>query len=312
MIQPATSPDPIAILLSEHEAAYRLFDELDEALTALAPDQQPAVNRALDLTRGLLSFLQHDLELHIRKEEEPLFPRVKAALPADDRLIDEMVAEHDQIRLKGDEFRAALHAILSPDDHNAVREHRAELAAALARVEAGAADAVNLAALRRAWRSLAETMRVHFQNEEEIVFPLATELLSAEMLAEAGREMILMDLETQEQHPTPVLLADPRAELTELLASPEVQRSGRTARTLLKDGPLSVVLVALQSEGRLQEHTAEGPVTIQVLTGTLTVTAGGTDYNLAADDILALPAGLSHAVLAREASGLLLTLTLPG
>ena len=304
------TPDPIAILLAEHEAAYRLFDELDGAFVTITPEREPDINRVLRLTRTLLSFLQRDLELHIRKEEEPLFPLIKAALPTDDRLIDEMVAEHDQIRLKGDDFRAALHAVLSPDDHAAVREHRAELAAALARVEAGAADAVNLAALRRAWRTLAETMRVHFQNEEEIVFPFATELLSAEVLAEAGREMIAMDLETHEQHPAPVLLTNPRAELADLLASSEVQRTGRTAHTLLKDGSLRVVLIALRPDGRIPEHTAGGPVTIQALSGAVTVTVSGTAYDLAAGDILALPAGQPHAVAAHEASGLLLTLAM--
>jgi len=304
--------DPIAILLAEHEAAYRLFDRQDEVLTAFTPDSMETVSRVLEHTRALLTFLERDLELHIRKEEEPLFPRVKAALPADDRLIDEMVAEHDQIRLKGDDFRVALQEVLSPDDHAAVREQRAELAAALARVEAGAIDTAHLTALRRAWRTLAETMRVHFQNEEEIVFPLATELLSADMLAEAGREMIAMDLETHEQHPAPVRLTDPRAVLPDLLASPEVQRTGRTAHTLLKEGPLRVVLVALRSGGDIQEHTAGGPVTIQALTGAVTVTAAGASHDLAAGDILALPAGLPHAVRAREASGLLLTVVLAG
>lgn len=35
----------------------------------------------------------------------------------------------------------------------------------------------------------------------------------------------------------------------------------RTARTLIKDGPLRVTLVGLSADGALKAHSADGPVT---------------------------------------------------
>ena len=43
-----------------------------------------------------------------------------------------------------------------------------------------------------------------------------------------------------------------------------LERAGRSGRTLVKDGPLRVTLVALASGGSLAAHTAAGPITIQV------------------------------------------------
>lgn len=55
----------------------------------------------------------------------------------------------------------------------------------------------------------------------------------------------------------------------ELLATAEGQRSGRAARALLPGAgaPLTQTLVALTAESTLDEHTANGPATLYVLTG---------------------------------------------
>lgn len=54
----------------------------------------------------------------------------------------------------------------------------------------------------------------------------------------------------------------------ERAADPElINRSGRNARTLLKDGPLRVTLVVLGAAGELAEHEAAGPITVQVVNG---------------------------------------------
>jgi hypothetical protein len=113
-----------------------------------------------------LDFLNAELEVHIRKEEEPLFPRLKAALPSDDRLVDEMIAEHDQVRMKRERVRGVLEEMLNGDDHVEFRELRAAFGAAVGIAVQPDVSIEGLRSLRQAWRAAYETLRVHFQNEE--------------------------------------------------------------------------------------------------------------------------------------------------
>jgi quercetin dioxygenase-like cupin family protein len=84
-------------------------------------------------------------------------------------------------------------------------------------------------------------------------------------------------------------------------------RSGRTARTLLKDGPARVTLVALRAGGEIPEHHADGPVTILPLRGRIAVYAQGEVHLLGAGELLALGAGIPHSVESAEGGVFLLT-----
>lgn len=172
----ATGHSAIALLLHEHEAGRGQLDRLTEAAAESVEQGALAVLDVLD-------YLQSALELHIAREEGPLFPLLKAALPAGDRLIDEMVAEHDLIRIKRDELRDVLDDLLSGHD-----DVRADLAALrdLASVDAPSH------ALARAAEDIAEKMRVHFDNEEELVFPLAPRLLNGAQLDSAYTAMLAL------------------------------------------------------------------------------------------------------------------------
>ncbi len=81
----------------------------------------------------------------------------------------------------------------------------------------------------------------------------------------------------------------------------------RIARTLVKEGPIRVTLVAVAPGGALHEHTADGPVTIQVLDGDLELDAGSRTWPADAGTLLALEAGVAHAV--RSPSGCVFLLT---
>lgn len=89
-----------------------------------------------------------------------------------------------------------------------------------------------------------------------------------------------------------------------------LDRSGRTARTLLKDGPLRVTLVVLEPGGELAEHRAEGPITVHVLDGRLHFTALGRTYELGPGQLLAAARGVSHSVEAPGGATFLLTIAL--
>jgi quercetin dioxygenase-like cupin family protein len=85
-------------------------------------------------------------------------------------------------------------------------------------------------------------------------------------------------------------------------------RSGRTARTLVKDGASRVTLVGLGAAGRIAEHHAEGPIVILPLWGAIRVEAEGETHLLQSGDLLALGARVPHAVESSEGGVFLLTM----
>jgi quercetin dioxygenase-like cupin family protein len=84
-------------------------------------------------------------------------------------------------------------------------------------------------------------------------------------------------------------------------------RHGRSARTLVKEGPLRLTMVAIGPGGTLPAHSAAGPITIHVLEGEVTVSALERDYPLGPGDVLVLAPGTEHA--ARAALGGVFLLT---
>jgi quercetin dioxygenase-like cupin family protein len=85
----------------------------------------------------------------------------------------------------------------------------------------------------------------------------------------------------------------------------------RAGRTLIKDGPLTVTLVAVRSGGGLPEHKAAGPVTIHVLEGEIELNVAGESWPLSAGMLLAFEAGVPHAVTSAEGGLFLLTVVSP-
>jgi len=88
--------------------------------------------------------------------------------------------------------------------------------------------------------------------------------------------------------------------------------TGQNARTLIKYDDFRVVLIALAAEARMEEHKAEGRISIHVLSGHIQLRASGRTFNLRSGGLLALDRGVSHDVHALEESALLLTIAWPG
>ncbi len=88
-------------------------------------------------------------------------------------------------------------------------------------------------------------------------------------------------------------------------------RMGRAAKTLVKEGALSITIVALKKGASLQSHQVAGPVTIQCLRGHLRLTTDSGDVDVPAGGLVALDAGVAHAATAIDDCGLLITLVVP-
>lgn len=82
---------------------------------------------------------------------------------------------------------------------------------------------------------------------------------------------------------------------------------GRTSRTIVKEGPLRIVLMALSPGGDLPTHSTDQPVQIHVTEGEVVFHAVGTDYKLAKGDTLVFAAGVEHSAVSADGCVFLLT-----
>jgi quercetin dioxygenase-like cupin family protein len=95
---------------------------------------------------------------------------------------------------------------------------------------------------------------------------------------------------------------------SELRQAPEYQKNGRNGTTLVKTPRLRQLLEVLRAGARLEEHTAPGPMTLQLLVGEIRFEAGSEAVLLQAGRLLALPAESPHLVEAVQDSTFLLTI----
>lgn len=106
-------------------------------------------------------------------------------------------------------------------------------------------------------------------------------------------DVLVFDLEHEREH----------------IASPAGGGSGgRHARTLLKSGPLRVMMVVLGPGGATAEHQAEGPITIQPLWGRIRFTAEAGARDVGPGELLCAGPGIRHAVASADGAVFLLTI----
>jgi hypothetical protein len=189
-----TEVEPIAGLIRDHILVHELVTDAREALEralgapgeglAAEPGADDLAAQARELVRDLAAFLAEDLIIHIAKEEEVLFPALRGFAADLDKVVDEMVEQHDEIRFRKEMIeRAVAHM---DDGHDEVREASASLAGA---VDGGG----SLAELHDAVKRLDWIFQGHFGDEEDDLFPPALELLSPETFAELATQASALD-----------------------------------------------------------------------------------------------------------------------
>lgn len=95
--------------------------------------------------------------------------------------------------------------------------------------------------------------------------------------------------------------------LRQIKNEPAWENSDRNAMTVFKSEEMRIVLIALHKEAVIEEHSANGIISVQVLDGEINVETGGKNYNLKKDEIITLHRKLPHTVIAVEESVFLLT-----
>ena len=100
-------------------------------------------------------------------------------------------------------------------------------------------------------------------------------------------------------------------EIEHVQAAEPAAQTRRTARTLVKNGPLRVTLILMHAGGEIAEHTAPGPITVQVLRGSIRFRVEDNEQRIDAGQIISLGGGVLHSVAADEEAAFLLTLVQP-
>jgi len=187
-----TTVEPLAGLMRDHEVVHALAEEAQEALEAAiaSPGDSDLASAALEVARDLDAFLAEDLVIHIAKEEEVLFPALRGFAAAIDKVVDEMVEQHDEVRAKAAAIEAALVSL--DKEHERVQAAKDVVAAGLAAAKADA-TAGALAGLLDGVKRLDWILQGHFGDEEDDLFVPALELLSDETWTELAKQAKALD-----------------------------------------------------------------------------------------------------------------------
>ncbi len=174
--------NPIDHLLEEHTEFRRRMAGLSRALAGLESGGETGWGTALPVFREFGEMMAGALARHAAKEDDQLFPALEEAFGAQFPPADVMRGEHRQIHAQGALFRATLTEL-------AERDHPAIVAGGetLRRLAAGAGG--DREAIRATAVEILELMESHFAKEEQILFPMARQMLDEAGLAAVGARM---------------------------------------------------------------------------------------------------------------------------
>ena len=150
------------------------LDGLCDVLDRSCAGDEELGRRSLKLFRELDAYMAESLVLHIAKEEDVLFPALRGFGAELDQVIDEMVEQHDEVRLRQSIIEKVLAAL--NHTHDDVDAERAALAANLK----DAGDQPTPELLETLWdgvKRLDWILQGHFGDEEDDLFVPALELL---------------------------------------------------------------------------------------------------------------------------------------
>ncbi|MEO6715113.1 MAG: hypothetical protein ABIM89_17035 [Mycobacteriales bacterium] len=100
-------------------------------------------------------------------------------------------------------------------------------------------------------------------------------------------------------------------EIGQLAGEPEWNTADRNSIVLAKDARFRMMLTVLRRGARLADDDGQATFSLQLVTGSVTVTRGGEELLLAPGEIAVVEAGASWSVEAAEESAVLMTLAWP-
>jgi len=246
---------------------------------------------------ALLATMLDDVESHQGKEEQILFPMIKAGRGAlAQGPIRVMEEEHDALGGKLDRIRVLTKDFRPPEE-----------------------ACPTWKALCLGLEQLELDLMRHIHLENAVLFP---KVLRG---AVAGSQGASAGSGNKDQEPgggpattrprgseRPISGASMKIDLAEALERLKSEDAWRTrprnAVTLLKGEGMRMLLVGLHKGAAIQAHRADGPISVHLLGGSIRPTVGGERLALEPGQVVAIEADLEHDLCADEESAFLLTM----
>lgn len=180
-------------LVREHVEADELLERAREAVeeAIAAPWDSAITATALEIARDLEAYLAEDLVIHIAKEEDVLFPAIQGLAVYLDQVVDEMIEQHDEVRMRQEMVERAVATI--EQGHDEVDAGTSDFSAALQTASTNGASLESLEYLLDCMKRLHWILQGHFGDEEDDLFMPIQELLSKETWAELAAQARALD-----------------------------------------------------------------------------------------------------------------------
>ena len=91
----------------------------------------------------------------------------------------------------------------------------------------------------------------------------------------------------------------------------QIQEGQVVSKTLAQNGAVSITVFAFDKNEEISTHESKGDAMVTVLEGTGLFTVGGKEYVVNQGKTIIMPANIPHAVFAKEAFKMILTVVFP-
>jgi hemerythrin-like domain-containing protein len=178
--------NPIEHLLEEHQAIMAQVADLRKAVADLVARGEAALPDALPVLGRIGHMMETELARHAKKEDEALFPALEAIIGVESGPTYVMRMEHREIHAQGEFLRQVLHEL------NEVEHPKIEAGGAQLREMAANGSNADVNTLCANAQEIIQLLDMHFGKEEQILFPMAENMLDDEALAEVGKKIEAM------------------------------------------------------------------------------------------------------------------------
>ena len=156
------STDPIAQLMQEHNAALLQLKLLNNAIQGVTENGYSS--RYLRQITSALNFIEEEVSIHNRKEEDALFPVLERYVDGPTRIMR--------------------------SDHKKLQRGFIQLSSAVDRFKKNRDSFSAIKRLRTVTKDVVQLFVNHIHKENHILFPLVQQFLSKEELREIAKKMI--------------------------------------------------------------------------------------------------------------------------
>ncbi len=173
--------NPIEHLLQEHRDIMSQVADLRQAAADLSARGEAALPEALPVFSRIGHMMETQLALHAKKEDDALFPALESIFGTEGTPTAVMRKEHAAIHGQGELLRKTLREL------NEVEHPKIE--AGGARLKSLAEDGGSAESLLTTAQEIVQLIDMHFMKEEQILFPMAQNMLDSSTLDAVWKRM---------------------------------------------------------------------------------------------------------------------------